>query len=129
MTSGRFVILTHDHPVLHWDLMLECDGALRTWRLLTEPAEAETSPAERLADHRLAYLDYEGPVRGGRGSVTRWDAGTYEIVAESEDELRIALHGTRLNGSATLTTAPPEVVWSFVPGKSDGPEARPAHPS
>ena len=24
-----------------------------------------------LADHRLAYLDYEGPISGGRGSVAR----------------------------------------------------------
>lgn len=129
MNRGRFVILTHDHPCLHWDLMLERDGALRTWRLLREPAERGTSPAERLADHRLAYLDYEGPVSGGRGSVKRWDAGTYEVVAESEDELRIALHGTRLNGPGTLTTAPPGAVWSFVPGKADGPEARPANAS
>jgi len=24
------------------------------------------------------YLDYEGPVGGGRGTVTRWDGGEYE---------------------------------------------------
>src|SRR5437879_2020084 len=29
----RFVILEHDHPQLHWDLMLEAGPALRTWRL------------------------------------------------------------------------------------------------
>ena len=33
----RFVILEHDYPELHWDLMLETAGALRTWRLLRPP--------------------------------------------------------------------------------------------
>ena len=33
--------------------------------MLAEPARGGTSPAERLADHRAAYLDYEGPVSGG----------------------------------------------------------------
>lgn len=77
----RFVILTHDHPFLHWDLLLEQEGvgALRAWRLLAEPLSAPTIDAEPLADHRALYLDYEGPVSGGRGHVVRWDTGDYEI--------------------------------------------------
>src|SRR5436305_12258768 len=60
----RYVILAHDHPFLHWDLMLEHDGSLRTWRLATPPVADQDVAAEELADHRLAYLDYEGPVSG-----------------------------------------------------------------
>ena len=33
----RFVILEHDHPHLHWDLMLEADGSLHAWRLACVP--------------------------------------------------------------------------------------------
>ena len=33
----RFVILEHDHPRLHWDLMLQTGDALRTWRLASPP--------------------------------------------------------------------------------------------
>ncbi len=38
------------------------------------------SDAVRLADHRPAYLDYEGPVSRGRGDVTRVLSGTYATL-------------------------------------------------
>ena len=75
--TGRYVVLRHDHPELHWDFMLEVSGVLKTWRLPTPPA-AGMVEATALPDHRLAYLDYEGPVSGERGSVTCWDRGVYE---------------------------------------------------
>jgi hypothetical protein len=34
----------------------------------------------RLPDHRAFYLDYEGPVSGGRGEVLRVWAGYYEVI-------------------------------------------------
>ena len=33
----QFVILRHDFPELHWDLMLEEEGVLKTWRLNAPP--------------------------------------------------------------------------------------------
>ncbi|HVJ84098.1 MAG TPA: DNA polymerase ligase N-terminal domain-containing protein [Caulifigura sp.] len=87
----RFVVLEHDHPVLHWDLMLEADGTLRTWRLGTVPAASVTTPCEQLADHRHAYLEYEGPVSGGRGCVKRVMAGDYDILETTSDVLRFRL--------------------------------------
>ena len=65
---SRFVILEHDYPVQHWDLMLEAGDVLRTWRLIAPPDKTQAVAAESLGDHRLAYLDYEGPVSGNRGS-------------------------------------------------------------
>lgn len=79
----RFVILEHDWPTRHWDLLLEAGDVLRAWRLSADPEPGRDVPAEPNADHRLAYLDYEGPVSGGRGTVVRWAAGTFEWV---EDE-------------------------------------------
>ena len=108
----RYVILTHDHPFPHWDLMLESEGMLRTWRLLEEPATGRTVPAEPLGEHRLAYLDYEGPVSGGRGSVMRWDSGTYSLLAEEAHCLRIQLVGNRLNGTAHLRVGT-DGTWAF----------------
>ena len=99
----RFVVVEHDSPRgLHWDLMLEEGGVLLTWALSEPPQAARTIPAEALSDHRLAYLDHEGPVSGGRGSVTRWDQGTYELEHRSDDELAVVLAGRRLAGRATL---------------------------
>lgn len=107
----RFVILTHDHPFLHWDLLLESGAVLRAWRLLAEPLSAEIIAAEPLPDHRKPYLDYEGPVSGDRGSVARWDAGTFEIppavpsdARQSDPAERIAIDfaGERLRGRFVL---------------------------
>jgi hypothetical protein len=104
----RFVILLHELPAgadrrTHWDLMLEADGVLRTWALAEEPALGRSIAAEPLADHRLAYLTYEGEVSGNRGRVTRWDSGEYEVLAEAADRLEIRLAGGRLAGVAVLS--------------------------
>ena len=93
----RFAILEHDWPSRHWDLFLEAEGVLKAWRLLAEPRPGLTVPAELAADHRLLYLDYEGEVQGGRGTVKRWDAGTFcgEPCGEAWE---VAICGLRLNG-------------------------------
>ena len=99
----RFVVLTHDHPHLHWDLLLEADGALRTWRLEMPPAPAAEIRAEALPDHRLMYLTYEGPVSGNRGRVDRWDAGSYEIVCWNAQRIELMLSGERIQGLIVIT--------------------------
>lgn len=98
----RYVILLHEVPPghevaggrgTHWDLMLEQAATLRTWALAEEPRAEGRIQAEQLPEHRLAYLDYEGPVSGNRGSVTQWDAGEYETLADSQGRLEIRLDG------------------------------------
>jgi hypothetical protein len=92
----RFAILEHDWPTLHWDLLLEADAVLRAWRLLEDPGEGRAVPAEANFDHRLMYLEYEGPITGDRGNVTRWDAGEYDWV--SNEPPTINLRGGKLRG-------------------------------
>ena len=101
VTIRRFAILTHNHPFFHWDLLLEAGEVAWTWRLLDEPGPDRTVRAERIGDHRLLYLDYAGPVSGGRGEVARWDAGTYRIVHETDEQLTVWLSGDR--GEIRLT--------------------------
>jgi hypothetical protein len=108
----RFVILEHDHPTLHWDLMLEVGERLRTWRLATAPDSAKVIPAEAIGDHRLLYLEYEGPVSGNRGRVRRWEAGNYITEEESADRLTVTLAGDRVRGKAVLRKGN-GVDWSF----------------
>jgi DNA polymerase ligase (LigD)-like protein len=99
----RFVILEHDHPHLHWDFMLEWGHVLRTWRLVSPPDECHARvSAEAIADHRLQYLDYEGPVSGDRGQVHRWDHGTYEVLEGAEDSLWLRMSGKRIAGQVRL---------------------------
>lgn len=111
----RYVVLTHDHPFLHWDLMLEQDGRLRTWRLLGEPQAGAVLEAEPLADHRIEYLDYEGPVSGGRGNVRRLDAGEYAVVCKTDGVFSVRLNGKRGNLIATLELLEDSTSWRFDP--------------
>lgn len=82
--------------------MLEVDGMLRTWRLLDEPGIGRCVRAEELADHRLAYLDYEGPVSGGRGNVARWDSGQFEGTLNAAGSLRVVLQSRKLGQTMTV---------------------------
>lgn len=102
---ARFVILHHRlADGEHWDLMLEHGKVLLTWQLLREPVDASSLPipARRIGDHRKAYLEYEGPVSGGRGTVRRVDEGTVEIEKASENRLQFRLGGSRLYGYFVL---------------------------
>ena len=115
----RFVVLEHDSPGgRHWDFMLEAPAALATWALQAAPNSPGAIAAERLADHRLAYLDYEGPISDERGSVTRWDHGDYVEEHQTDRRRVVFLAGERLKGVATLTQSPEDTnrwQFSFVP--------------
>lgn len=119
--AGRFVVLEHDHPFLHWDLMLERESGLRTWRLLARPDESREVRAEPLPDHRLHYLDYEGPLSGDRGTVKRWDFGNYSEFETSESQCRCRLQGNKLQGRIELQAPAPDGDWvlRYSPVSSD----------
>lgn len=108
-TMPRFAILTHDHPFLHWDFLLEQGESCRTWRLLKAPDTPGDIPAEAIADHRRMYLDYEGPVSGDRGTVTQWDAGTFEWLVHGDDLVGVRLKGRKLIGHAQVSAT----LWQF----------------
>jgi hypothetical protein len=104
----RFVVLLHEMSPgsgreTHFDFMLEHQGVLRTWALENLPHGQQAVMGQRLADHRLAYLDYQGEVSGARGTVTRVDAGNYETTCEGGEAIIIRLHGQKLIGTLTLT--------------------------
>jgi hypothetical protein len=120
---SRFVLLRHQCPAdseipSHWDFMLEREEVLWTWQLqhLPKPwwialGDVTSDFAEqaagaicaiRLADHRLAYLDYEGPISSNRGTVTRCDAGTYTMVCQTKERLEIQLAGNLLQSRVVL---------------------------
>jgi hypothetical protein len=101
----RFVILEHDQPTLHWDFMLEAGDVLRTWRLTAPPAVGQQIAAEPSFAHRPLYLDYEGPISGGRGFVKRWDAGTFRWEADERDRVVVRVDGQKIRGSVSLTKA------------------------
>lgn len=74
----------------------------RTWRLSSPPDVAATLVAEELPDHRLMYLDYEGPVSGNRGTVIPWDVGRFHWMTATESQISVWLEGIRWSGKITL---------------------------
>jgi hypothetical protein len=112
----RFVILEHDHPELHWDLLLECGPVLRAWRLAAFPRAGQRIAAAASFPHRLVYLDYEGAVSGNRGQVKRSDAGHFEWITPPPigevEEVIVHLQGTRVRGRVQLHRIGEE--WSLM---------------
>ncbi len=116
----RFVILHHRTPPgaargTHYDLMLEWGTTLRTWAIEQPPSLLPVQLAEQLADHRVAYLDYEGPVSNNRGDVTRWDEGEYQLLTNDEPQLIVELHGRQLQGTLKLSRPlPHDEKWQLL---------------
>ena len=94
--------------------MLEVGGVLKTWALSGPPDGSPVVAAEMLADHRLQYLDYEGPISGDRGHVTRWDAGQYELETQTPDRWVVILSGQRLQGRVVLSRQGGQTGWECV---------------
>jgi hypothetical protein len=132
----RFVLLYHECPPgyerpSHWDILFENGDALRTWALAVLPEgwqldESQASgvgvtvDAEQLADHRLAYLDFEGPLGGERGDVMRVDGGTFRTLAESPDCWELLLEGQRIRGRITLRRLEAEsALWTLTVSQED----------
>jgi hypothetical protein len=104
----RYVLLHHDWPTVHYDLMIEVDGELYTWRL-PSPLSPGEQLIERIANHRLEYLNYEGPVSNNRGQVKRFAKGNYVVVQFNQDEYQLNLTGD-LQGHINLQRYQPDAL-------------------
>ena len=101
----KFVIQKHTKGSnVHWDLMLESGDCLQTWRLDKEPGRifSESSGAEKIFDHPLKFLIYQGSVNNGKGNVQIADAGTYQITLQTSDKIEMELAGKILKAKFTL---------------------------
>ena len=90
----HYVVLHHVwHGQAHYDLMFETSAgsALATWRSASDGRCTGESPLTPLADHRRAYLEFEGEVSGNRGQVKRVAAGTCRILVDNPSRLRVRL--------------------------------------
>ncbi|QCQ89998.1 ATP-dependent DNA ligase [Rhodococcus sp. SGAir0479] len=105
--GNSFVIQEHHARRLHYDFRLERDGVMVSWAV---PRGLPTSSKEnRLAvhteDHPLEYASFSGSIPKGEyggGTVSIWDAGTYEPVKWRDDEVIVRLFGERAQGQFAL---------------------------
>jgi bifunctional non-homologous end joining protein LigD len=106
-SEPRFVIQEHHARALHWDFRLERDDVMASWAL---PKGLPLDPGRNhlavpTEDHPLEYGSFSGQIpRGeyGAGSVSIWDAGTYELQKWSDREVMVVLHGDRASGRYVL---------------------------
>ncbi len=122
--SARFVVLEHRWNGVHWDFMLETrpGGPLRTWAIDSEIVPGQELPAHALPDHRAVYLNYEGEVSGGRGTVRRVASGNFETIEWTDDLVRVRLAGDQFAGLVELRRAVAgggSDVWGFRLGNFD----------
>ncbi|MCL2646262.1 MAG: hypothetical protein FWD61_04545 [Phycisphaerales bacterium] len=100
----RFVVLLHERHGegggAHYDFFLEVPGRekLMAWRVSRGPEEwgkvdDKELGVERIADHRKVYLEYEGEISGGRGTVKRVAEGVARVVKMTEKEIRVRVEG------------------------------------
>lgn len=84
--------------------MVEQSADLATWQVESTTKEIFSSrvTARRIHPHRKAYLDYQGPVSGGRGAVRQVEAGTCEVLQAGDDRWQIRFDRELMSG-----------VWDF----------------
>ena len=102
----KFVIQKHtkQNQPTHWDLMLQVNDTLQTYRLELPPEKLEQkNPALKISDHQLKFLTYEGPVNKGTGSIQIADHGTYELLKKNDESKKIQFNGNTLKGIFILT--------------------------
>jgi bifunctional non-homologous end joining protein LigD len=101
--DDTFVIQEHHARRLHWDVRLERDGVLVSWAVPKGlPPDPRTNHlAVHTEDHPLEYASFEGEIpRGeyGGGKVILWDRGRYELEKWTDREVKVVLHGSRVEG-------------------------------
>lgn len=113
---SRYVIQEHQaSDGVHWDLMLQRDDCLWTWRMDRPPVKIGDAPLplEKIADHPLRFLTYEGPVQNGTGSVRIADHGTIELTEQTPDLLTVAFDGQHLKGRFNLRKTDTAQHWTL----------------
>lgn len=116
-SSLRYVVLHHTGVAEpHFDVMVETvpGGPLRTWRVATWPI-VEPTVVTPLADHRAVYLDYEGPVSGGRGEVRGVARGECAIRTAENGDCVVTLDGARSIRFSSASARPTNVTRGDAP--------------
>jgi predicted esterase len=117
--TTRYVILLHEgYGGDHLDLMVQQGSMLVTWQI-DQPTPQGPFPAvmqaRRIQDHRLEYLDYQGPVSGGRGVVRRVDEGQCDVRQVQDDFWQVEFGGKLLSGAWSLRRQEDGRTWVLAP--------------
>lgn len=107
MEGNTYVVQEHYARRLHWDFRLERDGVLKSWAV---PKGIPLDPSKnhlavQTEDHPLEWGEFEGEIPEGQygaGKVFLWDHGTYDTEEWTDHEVKVFLHGVRVQGRYAL---------------------------
>jgi len=105
--GNSFVVQEHHASALHWDFRLERDGVLVSWAVPKglPPDPKVNHLAVHVEDHPLEYATFEGTIGAGQygaGAVSIWDRGSYDTEKWTDREVKVVLHGERVQGRFVL---------------------------
>ncbi|QDT13740.1 hypothetical protein [Planctomycetes bacterium K23_9] len=111
----RFIVLKHEtgstskqeplaHGPVHFDWMFQVGDSLRTWstQIVCDLDRELELEAIALPDHRIAYLEIQGDIGGGRGNVTQIAAGGLRNSTATDEHYRADLDWKSTAGSFTV---------------------------
>ncbi len=105
LPAGRCVVQQHTIAgQSHYDLMLEMGDVLATFQVPCPPQDwaDKQLTCVKLDDHRLMYLDYEGPVLPNRGHVRLVLKGRYRCRSLRENCWQLGLISDIITATLTL---------------------------
>ncbi len=121
--ARRYVVLHHRSipgRVDHFDWMFDAGDCLWTWATARplRSDRADRADATRLSDHRLDYLQHEGPVSSNRGYVQAMERGLFDITSIVSGQMVLQTRGARMGVLTLYRTWPessgtksPEATW------------------
>lgn len=127
--ESRSVLLEHTTAdgCVHFDWLIERPGLVVEHRLIafrcsTDPADGPPWDGERLPDHRADYLEYQGPISGGRGVVRRlWSRSCRGLeIAPDRISFRFEDPGPRIELIPIPDRGPAVWIMRSIPGNRTG---------
>lgn len=95
--------------------MFETSGTLTTYRLDVPPEQLLTNSAhaEKISDHSLKFLTYQGDVNQGQATVEIVDQGTYQLISSDKEHQKMQITGEILTGTFELRHIE-QNKWQFI---------------
>ena len=102
----KFVIHRHTTVPDHYDLMIEREGYLETYRIDEHDMmlflQGDEVASEKIGDHGKDYLTYEGPISCDRGHVSLFDEGEYSVERRDADGMVLRVRSKKLEGDISF---------------------------
>ncbi len=103
----RYVIHHHICEDEHYDLMIEDNDSLKTWRIgqkdLSILIDGHEIRGQKIKDHRKEYLSFEGQINSGKGRVEIFDSGKLVFIDNDINKIRCKFHGKIFRGEITIS--------------------------